>query len=219
MNDDRLNELDNKIAEKIMQLAPALANAAFRVAMAGIGYAFTTVAGKYGGVVTMLTGSLSSVTGTLGSVAAGALSGLSGLVTAVGTNVVTPIFGLIKPFLGKVVIDEAYKAYDHTKTNKTVTENVLIVDAEVEKAKKSTFRKFANFCEEIFPGSGDPIFVLLCSIPTVIFKKLFDMCCNSEKGKKEARTKIDPPAKVAVTPTKRTRAARGKSPAPNAKTQ
>jgi hypothetical protein len=52
----------------------------------------------------------------------------------------------------------------------------------------------------------------------VIFKKLFNMCCNSEKGKKEAPTKIDPPADVAVTPIKRNRA-RGKSPAPNAKTQ
>jgi len=217
MNDARLNELDNKIAEKIIELAPALANVAFQVAVAGIGSAFTYVAGTYGGVVTMFTGSLSSVTGTLGSVAAGALSGLSGLVTAVGTNVVTPLLG-INPFLGKVVIDEAYKAYDHTKTNKTVTENVPTVDAEVEKAKKSTFRKFANFCEEICPGSGDFVFFVLCSIPSVIFKKLFNMCCNSEKGKKEARTKIDPPAEVAVTPTKRTRA-RGKSPAPNAKTQ
>jgi hypothetical protein len=213
MNDARLNEIDNKIAEKIIELAPALANAAFRVAMAGIGYAVTTVAGK---VVTMLTGSLSSVTGTLGSVAAGALSGLSGLVTAVGTNVVTPIFSLIKPFIGKVVIDEAFKA--HTKTNKTVTENVPTVDAEVEKAKKSTFRKFANFCEEICPGSGDFVFLVLYSIPGAIFTKLFNMCCNCEKGKKEARTKIDPPAEAAVTPTKRTRA-RNKSPAPNAKTQ
>lgn len=216
MNDDRLNELDNKIAEKIIELAPAVANVAFRVAVAGIGYAFTTVAGTYGGVVTMFTGSLSSVTGTLGSVAAGALSGLSRLVTAAGTSVVTPILGFIKPFLGKVVIDEAYKAYDDTKTNKTVTENVPTVDVEAEKAKREVIMQVAKFCEEQIPGSYNFVYCFLILFSSPIFTNMCNMCCYFRKNKKEA--KIEPPAEVAVTPTKRTRA-RGKSPARNAKTQ
>ena len=160
--------------------------------------------------------------GTLGSLGAGALSGLTALTTSVGTfgagvatKVITPMMTFIASFIGTVARDEAYKAYDQTKTNKTVTDNAQTVDVEVEKAKKSMFRQFANFCEEKCPGSGEFVFLVLCTIPSAIFKKLFNMCCNSEKNKKEAPTKIDPPAPVKkegdLTPVKRTRA-RNKSP-------
>jgi hypothetical protein len=216
MSDDEYNHLVNQLTFKIIELAPALANVAFQVAVAGIGSAFMTVAGKYGGIVTMFTGSLSSVTGTLGSVAAGALSGLSGLVTAAGTSVVTPLLGFIKPFLGKVVIDEAYKAYDHTKTNKTVTENVTTVDVEAEKAKREVIMQVAKFCEGKIPGSYNFVYCFLTLFSSAIVTNVCNMCCYSRKNKKEA--KIDPPAEVAVTPTKRNRN-RNKSPAPKAKTQ
>jgi len=208
------DEIDTEIVEKIMELAPALVNVAFQVAKAGIGWAVMYVAGKYGGVVTMFTGSLSSV--TLGSVAAGALSGLSRLVTAARTSVVTPILSLINPFLGKVVINEAYKAYDDTKTNKTVTENVPTVDVEAEKAKREVIMQVAKFCEEKIPGSYNFVYCFLTLFSSAIVTNMCNMCCYFRKNKKEA--KIDPPADVAVTPTKRTRT-RGKSPAPNAKTQ
>jgi len=207
------DEIDTEIAEKIMDLAPALANVAFHVAKACIGSAFMYVAGKYGGVVIMFTGSLSSVTGALGSVAAGALSGLSGLVTAARTSVVTPILSLINPFLGKVVINEAYKAYDD---NKTVTENVPTVDVEAEKAKREVIMQVAKFCEGKIPGSYNFVYCFLTLFSSAIVTNMCNMCCYFRKNKKEA--KIDPPADVAVTPTKRTRT-RGKSPAPNAKTQ
>jgi hypothetical protein len=214
MSDDEYNRVVKQLSFKIVELAPALANVAFKVAVAGIGSAFTYVAGTYGGVVTMFTASLSSVTGALGCVAAGALSGLSGLVTAAGTSVVTPLLGLIKPFLGKVVIDEAYKAYD--KTNKTVTENVPTVDVEAEKAKREVIMQVAKFCEEKIPGSYNFVYCFLILLSSPIFTNMCNMCSYFRKNKKEA--KIEPPAEGAVTPTMRTRA-RGKSPARNAKTQ
>jgi hypothetical protein len=214
MSDDEYNRVVKQLTFKIIELAPALPNVAFHVAKTCIGSAVMYFAGKYGGVVTMFTGSLSSV--TLGSVAAGALSGLSRLVTAARTSVVTPILDLIKPFLGKVVIDEAYKAYDHTKVNKTVTENVPTVDVEAEKAKREVIMQVAKFCEGKIPGSYNFVYCFLTLFSSAIVTNMCNMCCYFRKNKKEA--KIDPPADVAVTPTKRTRT-RGKSPAPNAKTQ
>ncbi len=206
MSDDEYNRVVKQLTFKIVELAPALANVAFHVAKACIGSAVMYLAGKYGDVVTMFTGSLSSV--TLGSIAAGALSGLSRLVTAARTSVVTPILDLIKPFLRNVVIDEAYKAYDHT--NKTVTENVPTVDVEAEKAKREVIMQVAKFCEGKFPGSYNFVYCFLTLFSSAIVTNMCNMCCYFRKNKKEA--KIDPPA------TMRTRA-RGKSPARNAKTQ
>jgi len=197
-------------------MVPGLAWQGVLGAMSYIHYLISTPRGRVGaaGIVTWLTGALSSVATT----ATGAISGLSGLFTAAwgaAKNVGTPNMTSVMSFFGPMARDEAFKAYNQTK-NVTV-DHANTVDVETEKAKKRMFMQIANFCDYYVPGSYDFVFFILMSIPGVIFKTLWNKCCNSEQNKDEAPTKVNPAApveeNVAVTPTKRTRA-RNKSPAP-----
>jgi hypothetical protein len=203
-------------------LAGMVPGAAWQGVMIAIGYIkiliFTT-RGKVGaaGIVSWLTGALSSVATT----ATGALSGLSGLVagtTGVLTKAGTQIMTYISPFLGTVARDEAYKAYNQTK-NITV-DHANTVDVEAEKAKKELIRQIAEFSESKIPGTYYFVYWFLSFFPTAILTKICNMCLNSCNNKGESRTKVNPPAaveeNVAVTPTKRTRA-RSKSPARKSK--
>jgi len=213
MSDDRSTV---EICQILAGMVPGLAWQGVLGAMSYIHYLISTPRGRVGaaGIVTWLTGALSSVATT----ATGAISGLSGLFTAAwgaAKNVGTPNMTSVMSFFGPMARDEAFKAYNQTK-NVTV-DHANTVDVETEKAKKRMFMQIANFCDYYVPGSYDFVFFILMSIPGVIFKTLWNKCCNSEQNKDEAPTKVNPAApveeNVAVTPTKRTRA-RNKSPAP-----
>lgn len=223
-----MSEEIERMIEISQILAGMVPGAVWQGVMIAIGYMqylILTPRGRVGaaGIVSWITGALSSVAGVFGPLATGAVSGLSGLVAGTAgvlTKVGTQIMTHISPFLGTVARDEAYKAYNQTK-NITV-DHANTVDVEAEKAKKRMFMQIANFCDYYVPGSYDFVFFILMSIPGVIFKTLWNKCCNSEQNKDEAPTEVNPPAaveeNVAVTPTKRTRA-RSKSPARKAKSK
>jgi hypothetical protein len=213
---DRIAEIENILAGRVQDHAWQ----GVMIAISYIQYLIFTPRGRVGaaGIVSWVTGALSSVAGVFGPLATGAVSGLSGLVAGTAgvlTKVGTQIMTNISPFLGTVARDEAFKAYNQTK-NITV-DHANTADVETEKAKKRMFMQIANFCDYYVPGCYDFVFFILMSIPGVIFKTLWNKCCNSEQNKDEAPTEVKPPAaveeNVAVTPTKRTRA-RNKSPGP-----
>ena len=222
MSDDRSTV---EICQILAGMVPGLAWQGVLGAITYINYLILTPRGKVGaaGIVSWITGALSSVAGVFGPLATGALSNLSGLVAGTAgvlTQVGTQIMTHISPFLGTVARDEAYKAYNQTKN--IPVDHANTVDVETEKAKKRMFMQIANFCDHYVPGSYDFVFFILMSIPGVIFKTLWNKCCNCEQNKDEAPNKVNPPAadeeNVAVTPTKRTRA-RNKSPARKSKSK
>jgi hypothetical protein len=201
-------------------MVPGAAWQGVMIAIGYMQYLIFTPRGKVGvaGIVSCITGALSSVAGVFGPLATGAVSGLSGLVAGTAgvlTKVGTQIMTHFSPFLGTVARDEAFKAYNQTK-NITV-DHANTVDVEAEKAKKELIRQIAEFSESKIPGTYYFVYCFLSFFSTAILTKICNMCLNSCNNKGEAPTEVKPPAaveeNVAVTPTKRTRA-RNKSPAP-----
>jgi hypothetical protein len=197
-------------------MVPGAAWQGVMIAIGYMQYLILTPRGKVGaaGIVTWLTGALSSVATT----ATGAISGLSGLFTAAwgaAKNVGTPNMTSVMSFFGPMARDEAFKAYNQTK-NITV-DHANTVDVEAEKAKKELIRQIAEFSEAKIPGTYYFVYWFLSFFSTAIVTKICNMCLNSSNNKDESRNKVNPPAaveeNVAVTPTKRTRA-RNKSPGP-----
>lgn len=152
-------------------------------------------------VYTVLVSIYTGTMGTLWSLGAGSLSGLTWLSTSAGTfgtgvvtNIVTPLVGFIKPYVAKVVIDEASKAFKPVNA----TEFKHTTDAETEKAQREVNKQIANLAEEKVPGTGNymQLFLknfsireiwncirdfLFCIIP-FLCKML---CCNICKFKKQ----------------------------------
>jgi hypothetical protein len=202
-------------------MVPGLAWQGVLGAITYINYLILTPRGKVGaaGIVSWITGALSSVAGVFGPLATGAVSGLSGLVAGTAgvlTKVGTQIMTHISPFLGTVARDEAYKAYNQTK-NITNNDNTHTVDVEYEKVQRELIKQIANEAEKKYAGSGNWVYWILTSIPGVY--KVYEFF-TTKKNQTQTNTPQTAPVnkEVAVTPTKRIRA-RSKSPARKSKSK
>ena len=159
-------------------------------------------------VYTVLVSFYTGIMGTLWSVGAGSFSDLTWLSTSAGTfvtgvvtNIVTPLVGFIKPYVAKVVIDEASKAFKPVNA----TEFKHTTDAETEKAQREVNKQIANLAEEKVPGTGNymQLFLKNFSIREIweyfwkfiicigAFCKM--LCCNICKFKKQKVLTIIPP--------------------------
>jgi len=215
MSDDRSTV---EICQILAGMVPGLA---WQGVVFAINYVFLTPRGRVGaaGIVSWITGALSSVAGVFGPLATGAVSSLSGLVAGTAgvlTKVGTQIMTNISPFLGTVARDEAYKAYNQTK-NITNNDNTHTVDVEYEKVQRELIKQIANEAEKKYAGSGDWIYFILSSIPGAF--KIYKFFTTKKKQDQTNTPQTAPvDENVAVTPTKRTRA-RSKSPARKSKSK